>query len=134
MIAESLHAYLSGHAGVSVLVGSRVFPLMIPQHVYNEATKQPCLVYQLIGTTRDLTFCAVDQLVSGSYQIDAYARKYKQANELARAVRAALIDFSGLMGDTHVRRIMLDTEQDLLDPEPGLYRVSQTYTIWYLEQ
>jgi hypothetical protein len=56
-------------------------------------------------------------------------------------VRDALIDYSGSMAaatspltSVTVKRIFLeDGENELMDEEPGLYRVMQRYVIWYDE-
>lgn len=130
MIEEGLFAHLKADAGVFGITASRIFALRIPQ---GQNIGDGTLVYQRAGSDRSATACASDRLVRGSFQIDAYAKTYLRAITLARALRVALIDYTGPMGDTHVDRVFLETEFDLDDPEPGLYRVSATYTIWYLE-
>ena len=138
MIEVGLATYLSGHATVGPLVNdpetTRIFPLLIPEHVRTDAAKMPCLVYQRIGTGRDKTFCATDSLANVQMQVDLYSRSYKQAKELARAVRQALVDYTGPMGDTHVDKVFIDVEFDIVETDTGLYRVSQTYTFWVQEE
>ena len=140
MIQEGLYATLAADAAVSALVGTRIYPLMIPQQVYTESTKQPCLVYTLDGRARQVRFAGTDTLVQGSLTVDCYARTYAAAQALADAVRALLEDYSGTMTGTGspistnvVKKIFIDNELELMDIEPGLYRVSQSYTIWYDE-
>lgn len=133
MFDSSLVSHLRADADVAALVGERVFPLMIPQHAYDEATKLPCLVYQRVGTQRLPLFCATDSTVRTNYLVSSYARSYIKAKELADAVRGALIDFTGIMYGVDVKKILSESEQDLDDPEPGLYRVLQTWTIWFVE-
>ena len=138
MIETDLPAFLAGDAGIGALVVSgnlkRVFPLMIPQHTFKETTKLPCLVYRRVSTQRQPLFCRTDSLVQGSFQLDAYAPEYEKALQLAEALRKALIDFTGQMGATFVDRVFLEFEADFEDPEPGLYHISHTYTVWYLEE
>jgi hypothetical protein len=131
MIGEALFSHLTADAGVALLAGTRVYPLVIPQHVYNEATKLPCVVYQRTGTDLPINTCGAEALAGTSMRIDAYARSYDLAVQLAAAVRAALVNHAGPMGSVHVSRVNLESELDLLDIEPGLYRVSQTYSIWH---
>lgn len=130
MLEEGLYSRLTSQV---IGIGSRVYPLMIPQHVYDDATKNPCLVYQRSGAARVVKFCNTDELVHSSFQIDAYARSFAAARVLADGVRDALLDFTGTMGTTQVSKCLLDSELDLIDPEPGLYRVSQSWSIWYVE-
>lgn len=133
MFETSLVSYLRANAAVAAMVGERVYPLMIPQHVYQEATKQPCLVYQRISTGRQPLFCATDDTIRTIYQVSCYAKTYMAAKLLGDAVRDALMDFTGIMDGTDVKKILSSSEQDLDDPEPGLYRVLQTWTIWFVE-
>lgn len=131
MIQEALYAHLTTDASVAALADARVYPLMIPQHVYNEASKLPCVVYQRTGMDLPINTCGAEALAGTSMRIDAYARSYGVAAQLAAAVRDALVNFTGPMGAVHVSRVNLESELDLLDIEPGLYRVSQTYSIWH---
>lgn len=141
MISDSLFNYLSSNGGISALVATRIYPLVVPQQVYDEATKRPCLVYTLDTDGRHVRFAGSDTLVKGRLQIDCYARTYAQVKTLADAVRDALIDYSGTMTaatspltSVTVKRIFLeDGENELMDEEPGLYRVMQRYVIWYDE-
>jgi hypothetical protein len=131
MIGEALFTHLSTDVVVGALVGSRIYPLMIPQHVYNEATKLPCVVYQRSGLDQPINTCGAEALVGTSMRVDSYARSYGLAVQLGAAVRDSLVNHSGPMGSVHVSRVNLESELDLLDSEPGLYRVSQTYSIWH---
>lgn len=140
MIQEALYSKLAGAAGVSALVASRIYPLVIPQTVYDEATKRPCIVYSTDGKARHIRFSGTDSLVAGRFTVDCYARTYSAVQQLAAAVRAALVDQRGTwttssspQGSVSVQQVFIDNEFDLTDIEPGLYRVSQEYTIWYDE-
>lgn len=129
MIEAGLAARLSGFVGLSALIADRVFPLVIPQQ--GAAQRMPCVVYQLVSRDRAMRFCATDEMVQAQYQIDAYARSYLDCKTVAVQVIAALLDFRGAMGDQSVHQVSLDSEIDVMDPEPGLYRVSMTFSIWH---
>ena len=140
MIQEGLYATLSGDAGVSAIVGTRIYPLVIPQTVYSEATKRPCIVYSFDSKGRQIRFSGTDTLVEGRFTIDCYATTYSEAQDLAEAVRGVLVDYSGTMTSgsspqttNDVKKLFIESERDLMDIEPGLYRVMQEYKIWYDE-
>lgn len=133
MLITALPTHLRNDAGVGAIVGARIYPQIIPQHVYDEATKQPCLVYQMQSNFRQPLFCGTDSVVQQPVQIDCYAPAYPQAHQLADATRAALIDFSGTMGSVAVKKVLIDAEFDALDEEPGLFRVTQFWTVWFAE-
>ena len=133
MIAQGLFEHLQSDAGVSAIAGDRIFPGFIPQRAYDDATRLPCLVYQFPSSIRQPLFCATDATVAQSTQIDCYARAYPLARQLAAAVRDAMIDFAGQMGSVEVKKVLMDTDFDSVDQEPGLFRVTQLYTVWFVE-
>lgn len=129
MLEESLYSFLSSDTAVSSLVNDSIYGLIAPQ-----GAPLPRIIYSRITTQRTSTLCATDTKVRAVMQIDCYARNYKASKELAKTVRQTLTDFSGDMYGTRVSLVTLDQDVDLDDPDPGLYRVSQTYFIWFSEE
>lgn len=130
MIEQALFERLRDDAGVFAVVAGEVFPVIIPQ-----GHKLPCVVFSLISQTRTETVCDIASSVIGEYQIDSCSKNYFEAKTLADAVRVCLNNFTGPMGlgATLVDRITLLTAQDLVEGEPGMYRVAQTFEIFYQE-
>jgi hypothetical protein len=126
VIEKILRDYLIAQAGVNTYVGAgtgaRVYFDMIPQHVYADATRLSCLVINTFGSDREMNSCETLDQVTRRVQIDAYARSRHDANLLADATRAALVDYDGDMGGTFIDFIRIDDEWNQLDPEPGLFR------------
>ncbi len=140
MLADSLYKKLTSDAGVSALVSTRVYPLLIPQQVYDEVTKQPCLVYTIDTDARGITFGGSENLIRARVQIDCYAKTFAASQNLAAAVRDCLIDLSGVLtdnaspvGSVNVQHTFLDGELSSVEEDPGLYRVLQRYVVWYDE-
>ena len=129
----NLHEYLTAQAAVAALVGDRVYPELIPQHVYAEVRGMPCIVYQRVAVSRSRTYCAADKLVKATIQVDVMAPTYDEADQVAEAVRLALLDYRGAMGDVRVKLCQLDTETNLVESEPGLFRCSRDWSFWYVE-
>lgn len=128
ILEQGLFAFLSADTAISAIVADRIFPLM------QRGDAQPSLVYSRVAAQRTQRLCnTTDPALRGAFQIDSYAKTYEEVKELADIVRQTLVDFAGDMGGTHVSTVILDTEIDMLDPEPGLYRVLQTYFIWFVE-
>lgn len=123
-------AYLAG-------VGSapnRIYPIVIPQKVPRGSPVMPCVTYETRAVARQVTYCGVSGLIRTTLQLDCYAVDYNTAKEVAQAVREVLSDFRGMLGGTvSVRTASLETEFDVQDFEPGLYRVSQSWAIWHVE-
>jgi hypothetical protein len=133
MIEVALFDFLSGNAGVAALVGTRVFPLVVPQRSAQATLRHPCLVYARLDVRRQQKFCETDGLVRSLFQLDCYAPTYAESTAVASVTRAALIDFRGMMGAVRVRAVFLDSQGDLVEPDPGLYRVVQRFILWHDE-
>ena len=140
MLRDSLYSRLSDDAGVSAIVSNRIYPVVIPQQSYDEATKQPCLVYSIDTDARGITFEGTDSLVRCRLTIDCYATNPDTPHTLAEAVRDCLVDFEGTVAastspisSVRIKRIFMDGEVEQHDEEPGLYHVMQRYLVWYVE-
>lgn len=135
MIGDALRSILLADSAVATLVGgARIYPLMIPEHIAEEPGKQPCIVYQATGSERAVDTCTQSRFVLGDFQVDCYASGYDEARALFRAVAAALIDYRGTVSGQRIDRILLESDFDLVDPDPGLFRVSSNFRVQYLEE
>lgn len=126
MIEDALYSRLSQDAALTALIARRVYPLMAPQTVV-----APYLVFMKVVEMASGTLCAQDPMVRGLFQFDSYAKTFKQVQLIAKALRDALIDFRGAVDDTYIASIRLENEMHVLEPEPGLFRVSTSLFIWH---
>ena len=140
MIWQGLKAELAGDSHTAAYLAGldgapdRIYPLVIPQKVPRGVQTVPCVVYQETAVERQLTYCGTSGLVRSRMALDIYATSYDQCKLLAAAVRNALQDFNGLLGGiVDVRNAILETELELQDIEPGLYRVTQSWAFWHVE-
>ena len=109
-------------AGLSALVGNKVFALVIPQ-----GTKLPCITFQRIGGMPANTLSGHSGLQEIDLQIDVWARDYDEAKAIAKAVRAAMPP-SGPRFSAH-----LIEDQDLYEDGTNYFRVSMEFKVWFLE-
>ncbi len=126
MIEEGLTSHITDDAGLSAMIAGRVFAVLAPQGV-----RTPYVVFNKLSDVQRGTYCASDGITMAVFQFDSYAKTYKEVKLLAKALKTALVDFHGLMGDTRVKTISLENETDLNDPDPGLLRVLTTLIIWH---
>jgi len=132
-LQSSLYAFLSADAGIGALVSNRIFPLIIPDQEFDEASKRPCLVYSIAAMDQTKTFCGTIDLRRATVSSDCYARKYVDAVGLSTVVKDALADYVGTMGDVEVSAVSLENQFDLVDLEPGLFRVALSFFVWHAE-
>ena len=109
-------------AGLSALVGNKVFALVIPQ-----GTKLPCITFQRIGGMPANTLSGHSGLEEIDLQIDVWARDYDEAKAIAKAVRAAMPP-SGPRFSAH-----LIEDQDLYEDGTYYFRVNMEFKVWFLE-
>ena len=109
-------------AGLSALVGNKVFALVIPQ-----GTKLPCITFQRIGGMPANTLSGHSGLEEIDLQIDVWARDYDEAKAIAKAVRAAMPP-SGPRFSAH-----LIEDQDLYEHGTNYFRVNMEFKVWFLE-
>lgn len=120
---------------VQEIVQDRVFAQMIPQHDNAGERRIPCLVVTRLGASRQPRHCdTTDPLLGATYQVDAYAVTYETAVRAAQAARLRLTAYAGDAGAVRIQKVFLETDFDIgPDPDPGLYRRMQQYTVWYYE-
>ena len=109
-------------AGLSALVGNKVFALVIPQ-----GTKLPCITFQRIGGMPANTLSGHSGLEEIDLQSDVWARDYDEAKAIAKAVRAAMPP-SGPRFSAH-----LIEDQDLYEDGTNYFRVNMEFKVWFLE-
>jgi hypothetical protein len=118
MIESDLKAYLAADAAILALVGSRIYPLKLPQ-----APTLPALTYQKISGSRVTSLSGYSGLSHPRMQIDCWASTYEQVKDVAAAVVTAL--------DAYPGSIMNDDGRDNYQPDVELPRVTIDFTIWH---
>ena len=136
-VEEVVRARLLASAGVSSLVGTRIYQLLLQQGV-----TYPAIRVQLISEPRDYHLRGADGSVRSRVQIDAYAQAtsgvdpYDVAGDIADAVREALtgvapFEDGGSPAELLVTGAFVDSRRVLYEPdELRVVRVSQDVIVW----
>lgn len=135
VLEEALVSYLSGFAGLTALISTRVYGMRIPQ----DATL-PCLTVQRISTPRELTHDssgASGDLAHPRFQFDAWGETQAAVKPITDQVRAALNGKQGSIGtapnNLTIQAGLVDDEAPEYDPETNLYHSRSEYIIWHSE-
>jgi hypothetical protein len=132
---EALKIHLTSDTSLAALLGQRFYYIIVPQAAAGLPERMPCVVFNRAGVERQVTYCGTSGLIKTSVSLDCYALRYTSARSLAAEVRKTLTDFRGLLGGLlSVSAASLVNEFDLVDIEPGLFRVSQTWDFWHNEE
>lgn len=132
-IATALYTHLRDDAGVSAIVGTRIYPMNAPP-----AAVLPYVTFQVIALDDLRHMTGVVGVAETLMQLDSWGVSAGVARSLKEAIRTALHGFSGPMGDEalDVRSSTLRTARDDFERPAGggtvgLYRVSQDFAIWH---
>jgi hypothetical protein len=131
-ITEALRTHLLADAAIAALVGTRCYPLRLPQKV-----TMPAIVLSLISGGRPGHLRGVGGLARARYQLDSWAQTYDGATALAAVCRQRLDGFAGEWTDggspavVVYAKVFYDTGQDRFETEilGGLARHSADYLI-----
>jgi len=113
-INESVFSILSSSVDVSDIVGTRIYPHVIPQN-----TSLPAIVYSQIAGIRRHTTSGTDNLVPSRWQFTCVTETYAELRALASAIRTTLDNYSGTVGSVVFQCIHFIDENDLTDVLPG---------------
>lgn len=131
-LEEAVYSRLNGNAGVSAIVGTRIYPEKIPQ----EATL-PAVAYARISARRARSHSGPGGLARPRIQVTCVAASYSEAKALAAATRKALdgIGVGGpvTVGGVEVHGSWLDTDADEYGDAEGLHSVRQDFVFWCRE-
>lgn len=110
---------LSGNAGVSALVSTRIYPLILPQD-----SALPAITYQRVSGGHINSTTGFSDQENPRIQIDSMATTYAGAKTLAAAV------FSAMESATTYKAILIG-DIDIYEDEPEIYRVSMDFSVWH---
>lgn len=132
MDEPNIAQFLISDAAVAELLADRIYPELLPQT--DGEWNLPAAVFLRLGGDRQKMFCQTDSLVQATYLVTAFSYDYDTAVALIRAIGRKMIDYCGPMGDVEVDSVSLTNDSSLdVAPIPGLFRRSETFTIWYRE-
>ena len=137
-LPEDLRTFLLGDPGLSGLVGTRVYPLRLPQQ-----PALPAVTYAWVGGDRAHVLAGPAGVASPRLQFDCWAGTYLQAHAVFDALRRRLDGYRGLAGAaTRVQGAFLEAERDFYEESAdagtgsgvGLYRRSGDFFIHHGEE
>jgi len=85
VIEQTLFTRLSTFAGLTALVATRIYPLIMPQGVTH-----PAVTYQRISSTRESCMVDDDGIVRARFQVTTWAATFASARAVIDQVRLAL--------------------------------------------
>ena len=130
MPGTRLYTQLVGTTALTDLVGTRVYPSVLPQGV-----TLPAVTFQRVGTTPTNGSTGGGDVSWARFQLTGYAVTYLAARGVADAVRGALRGWQSSTGTPNIDMVTYQGEYDLPEPpESGqdnyIHGVAQD---WYVQ-
>ena len=91
-INDALYNYLSTYTGLTILIGNKIYPDIIPQ----KATL-PVIAYKCISTQRVHEFEKDSKMVNTTMQFTILGTSRKNTKTVSTQLRKALQDYSGII-------------------------------------
>jgi len=127
-IEEGLYSKLAADSGVSALVSTRIYPLLVPQDA-----SLPAIAYQRISGPRDHAHDGATGLALARVQVTCLGSSYDETKDVSEAVRAAIDGGAGTWGSTTVGACLLENERDEWATPFDKSTVQMDFMIWYQE-
>ena len=127
MLESGLHSLLSADSTLSELVGTRIYPVFVP-----ESTAFPCLSYQVVSGSSDV---ALDDTVvrEKRIQFDAWAQTYGVSKQIESALAEILEGYSGTLEDgTTILDCVPSITLDNWEATSHIYRITAEYTLSFV--
>ncbi len=121
MLENKIYAHLSTVSGVSTYIGTRIYPVILPQD-----PTLPAITFQRIDTRKYYSFQGDNGGESPRVQIDIWSTGYDQGRSIATAIKTAM--------DAATAYKVIDFDQrDLYEPDVENYRIQQDFVLWNQE-
>ena len=118
MIETQIYSALCADTTVAAVVGSRIYPLVMPQ-----VPTLPAITYHRVSSSPVNTLSGRSNLTDVHVAVNCWGTAYDTVKELAEDVA------DGMNTATAFHALLL-TEFDGYDPETGLFVASQDYSCW----
>lgn len=121
MVEELLYSCLKNCAGLSALVGDRIYPVRAPQGV-----TAPFCVYTKISNNRQYAMGGYANVQRHRFQVSCYGATYSSAKNVAAQVTAALEAWVA----NEIKAAFAINEIDMYEKDTGLYHIPVDFYIW----
>jgi hypothetical protein len=115
-VESDLRTYLIADTTVQGIIGTRMYPRVLPQGV-----TYPAIRYYLASVVENRSLSGPGGKERARLTVDSYAETYSQAKALAKAVKARINGLAASVGTgpTTITSVHLDQEFDINEPEAG---------------
>ena len=128
-IEEAVVVRMGGDAGLTALIGTRLFPLRVPQDA-----DMPAIAYQKISSPKTHSHSGSSHLAQSRIQFTCEADDYATAKAVANAVRDCWDGFAGTVDGVRIDSALVQDDRDGWSEEHAAPVVRVDVMVWHYEQ
>ena len=125
-IENAIYSRLSGYAGLSALVSTRIYPSLMPQD-----TTMPAVTYQRISGLPISLLSSDTDIIDARFQFSCFASTYDSGRAVVKQIRLALQRWSGTEATVTILDSLMENDTDLYDPDTMLHYPVVDFLISY---
>jgi hypothetical protein len=130
VIEDAIQALLTGDAGVSALIGTRCYPVIIPDQEQDPTVS--LAVYQVISDLPTYTLADGVAVMTARIQFTAWAQTAKAAKQLFLAINAVVAEYAGTSAGVAIANAWIASgPQSNYEPDLRRHRVQADYMLLY---
>ena len=127
-IETAIFTRLTGHAGTTALVGTRVYPDHLPQN-----PTYPAITYTRVTTERASAMGVDTGVVEAEFRIVCFDETYAEVKAVALQVLDALQRFRGTVDSVVIQDVFIINQDYDFDDDVGLYEINLDFSFWHRE-
>jgi len=116
-VEDAIYSRASGHAGLSALISTRIYPGLAPQDV-----TLPAVVYQRVSSVPESLLTADTDVIRDRFQFTVLASSYESAVNVGIQIRSALQRWQGIESSVTIEDSYLLNEIDLYEDETEVFQ------------
>ena len=119
-ISEALYKYLTSNEEITSLVGTKIYPMQLPQNV-----TLPAITYTLVLANYDSALQGDTGYTRQTIQLVTHAKTYKEARTISRLVKKKIQDLHGDMSGLFIEAVFIKSDYELSSNTSSKFAVDE---------
>ncbi|MDP9192299.1 MAG: DUF3168 domain-containing protein [Acidobacteriota bacterium] len=127
-IRQAVFSQLSGTAGLSALIASRIYPKVLPQQ-----PTMPAIVYQLIDNDREQVHRGQTTGTKARVQLTVWGNSEASVSAVKEQMRLAMIAAHGSVASVTIDGVTCEGEVEGYEPDTMRHFIALDFFVWHRE-
>lgn len=127
-IEEAVVSRMQGYASLTALIGTRLFPLIVPQDA-----DLPAIAYQKISSPKTISHGGDSHLAQSRIQFTIQADTYSDAKSVSGQLRACWAGYRATVAGVRIDGALVQDDRDGWSEQHGAPVVRVDVMVWHYE-